>query len=164
MNEIYFVKFLFLAYDGGNIATTVTSEKILDLRVDIAEVKENRMDARNIAVVLCSNLYESADGLTFSESLLKFTKYERDEDNLFLFCFLYLLFFYFNICLFYPNKEKNFCAVYSMVMVVHEINKKDVTDHFHYLQNQIACIVSREDAQQYNKKDDCFVILFFCGW
>lgn len=55
-------------------------EWILDLAVDVvAEVKVNRMDARNMAVVLCPNLYESTDtspaALTFSESLLKFTEY-----------------------------------------------------------------------------------------
>ncbi|ETO05925.1 hypothetical protein RFI_31473 [Reticulomyxa filosa] len=53
-------------------------EWLLDVAVEVCEFKElNRMDARNIAVVLCPNLYDtshmaSPQALAFSQSLLKF--------------------------------------------------------------------------------------------
>ena len=55
-------------------------EWLLDLAVDVvADVRVNKMDAKNMAVVLCPNLYESTDqspaALTFSAALLKFTEF-----------------------------------------------------------------------------------------
>jgi len=56
-------------------------EWLLDVAVDVIEqVQHNRMDIKNMSVVLCPNLYESDDmqspsALILSQSLLHFTEY-----------------------------------------------------------------------------------------
>ena len=53
---------------------------LLDLAVDVvANAQHNKMDAKNMAVVLCPNLYQndvqSPDALLVQQSLLKFTEF-----------------------------------------------------------------------------------------
>lgn len=55
-------------------------EWLLDLTVDVVNTQNiNKMDEKNMAVVLCPNLYESdmnsPDALQFSQSLLRFTEF-----------------------------------------------------------------------------------------
>ncbi|ETO21352.1 rac GTPase activating protein, partial [Reticulomyxa filosa] len=55
-------------------------EWLLDLAVDVCEHKDaNRMDAKNMAILLCPNLFDtnempSSQALSFSQSLLRFTE------------------------------------------------------------------------------------------